>query len=53
LTLPRVQSILSLGGDAERSPTFFVNGSRVGDRSFDGFKAMIERSLRAEPGKKG
>jgi len=39
--------------DVDATPTFFVNGSRVGDRSFDGFKAMIERSLRAQPGKKG
>jgi protein-disulfide isomerase len=39
--------------DVDATPTFFVSGSRVEDRSFDGFKSMIERSLRAQPGKTG
>ena len=39
--------------DVDATPTFFVNGSRVVDRSFDGFKALIEKSLRAQPGRKG
>jgi len=39
--------------DVDATRTFFVNGGRVGDRSFDGFKAMIERTLRAQPGKEG
>ncbi len=39
--------------DVDATPTFFVNGKRVGDRSFDEFKSMIEGAMRARPGKKG
>jgi protein-disulfide isomerase len=35
------------------TPTFFVNGKRVMNRSFDGFKAMIEAALAEKGEKKG
>jgi protein-disulfide isomerase len=35
------------------TPTFFVNGKRVMNRSVDGFKDMINAALKAEGEKKG
>jgi protein-disulfide isomerase len=32
------------------TPTFFVNGKRVMNRSFDGFKAMIDAALAEKKG---
>ena len=37
--------------DVSGTPTFFVNGKRVMNRSVDGFKDMIDASLK-EPGEK-
>ena len=33
--------------DVSGTPTFFVNGKRVMNRSFDGFKDMIDASMKA------
>lgn len=42
---------VALGRDVKVSgtPTFFVQGKRVGTRSFEGFKAMIEAALDTKP----
>jgi protein-disulfide isomerase len=42
---------VAAGRDAKVSgtPTFFVQGKRVGSRSFEGFKAMIEAALDEKP----
>jgi len=39
--------------DVDATPTFFVNGKRVGERSLGEFRTMIEEALRTRPGKKG
>jgi len=39
--------------DVQGTPTFFVNGKRVMNRSFEGFKDMIETSLKDQGDKKG
>ena len=31
------------------TPTFYVNGKRVSDRSYEGLKATIEAALKAGP----
>jgi protein-disulfide isomerase len=36
------------GADVTGTPTFFVNGKRVMNRSFDGFKDMIEAALKSQ-----
>ena len=39
--------------DVGGTPTFFVNGKRVMNRSFEGFKDMVEASLKEQGEKKG
>jgi protein-disulfide isomerase len=39
--------------DVSGTPTFFVNGKRVMNRSFEGFKDMVEASLKEQGEKKG
>ena len=39
--------------DVTGTPTFFVNGKRVMNRSFEGFKDMVEASLKEQGEKKG
>ncbi len=39
--------------DVQGTPTFFVNGKRVVNRSFEGFKDMIEATLKEQGQKKG
>jgi protein-disulfide isomerase len=39
--------------DVSGTPTFFINGKRVMNRSFDGFKDMIEQGLKDSGEKKG
>jgi protein-disulfide isomerase len=39
--------------DVSGTPTFFVNGKRVMNRSFDGFKDMIEAALKQQGAKTG
>jgi protein-disulfide isomerase len=39
--------------DVDATPTFFVNGKRMGQRSFEDFKQEIEEALRAKGTKKG
>jgi len=34
--------------DVQGTPTFFVNGKRVANRSLDGFKQMIDDALKAK-----
>ena len=34
--------------DVQGTPTFFVNGKRVADRSLEGFKQMIDDALKAK-----
>jgi len=38
--------------DVNGTPTFFVNGKRLSNRSFDGFKDAIETSLKDQGGEK-
>ena len=33
------------------TPTFYVNGKRVSDRSYEGLRATVEASLKAAEGK--
>jgi protein-disulfide isomerase len=39
--------------DVQGTPTFFINGKRVMNRSFEGFKDMIETALKDQGEKKG
>jgi predicted DsbA family dithiol-disulfide isomerase len=39
--------------DVDATPTFFVNGKRLDERSFDDFKQLIDDALRAKGDKKG
>jgi protein-disulfide isomerase len=39
--------------DVSGTPTFFINGKRVMNRSFDGFKDMIEAAMKDQGEKKG
>ena len=39
--------------DVDATPTFFVNGKRLDQRSFEDFKQLIEDALRAKGEKKG
>ena len=39
--------------DVSGTPTFFINGKRVMNRSFDGFKDMIEAAMKDQGDKKG
>ena len=39
--------------DVSGTPTFFVNGKRVMNRSFEGFKDVVEASLKGQGEKKG
>ena len=39
--------------DVDATPTFFVNGKRLDERSFDDFKQLIDEALRAKGDKKG
>jgi len=34
--------------DVQGTPTFFVNGKRLMNRSFDGFKQMIDDAIKAK-----
>jgi protein-disulfide isomerase len=39
--------------DVSGTPTFFVNGKRVMNRSFEGFKDMVDAALKDQGDKKG
>jgi protein-disulfide isomerase len=40
------ESSLAQTTDVNSTPTFFVNGKRVSNRSFDGMKAMVDDELK-------
>jgi protein-disulfide isomerase len=45
-----IEDGLKLGVDS--TPTVFINGRRVADKSYDALKAIIERALKVSPGRK-
>jgi protein-disulfide isomerase len=56
---PEVQQVIDKemaegrAADVTGTPSFFVNGKRVANRSFEGFKDMIEGQLKDQGGNKG
>lgn len=47
------EMVAARAADVTGTPTFFVNGKRVANRSVEGFKDMINSALKADAEKKG